>query len=102
MKIKPSIRKENISIAVTLLNPYIPDLTPVSLVKALENYNGKEELNQSEKILPPYKVSEACQLLQLSKPTIYRMLRDGELSRIKVGNSTRIPAEEIHKLALGY
>lgn len=45
-----------------------------------------------------YGTREAAEVLQVSMPTIYRMLKDGRLrySRI-VGNRVRIPAKQVEQ-----
>jgi excisionase family DNA binding protein len=45
-----------------------------------------------------YSPSEAEQLLGVSHATIYRLLRDGKLTAIKIGSRTGITAESIERL----
>lgn len=42
-------------------------------------------------------VSEAAERLSVSERTIYRLLEDRELERIKVGATTRIPESDIER-----
>lgn len=45
-----------------------------------------------------YKIDEVAQALGLGKTTIHKLLRDGELQKIKLGRSTLIPAESVEAL----
>lgn len=45
-----------------------------------------------------YKVNEVAAILGLGRTTIYRLISDGELQRIKIGSSTLIPAADIEAL----
>ena len=48
----------------------------------------------TEKLLTP---SEAQQLLRISKSTLYRLVRSGELPAVRVGGVYRIPMSELEK-----
>ena len=97
MKIRNSIKKEIIAAAVGMLSPFVEDLTPTKLIAALEAFEG-DNAKSAEHLEKPLTVAEACKLLSISKPTIYKMFRDGTLKKVKVRNSTRIPAAEIKRL----
>lgn len=45
-----------------------------------------------------YKIDEVAQALGLGKTTIHKLLRDGELQKIKLGRSTLISAESVEEL----
>jgi excisionase family DNA binding protein len=45
-----------------------------------------------------YRVNEVMSLTGLGRTTIYKLIGNGELGRIKVGSSTLIPAEDIKAL----
>lgn len=77
---------------VTMLRPYAPDLTVEKLEAAI---SSKPEQEQPEKLLTR---KEAAQLLNISIPTIDRMLRDGELSFRKIRRAVRIPLSTIRLL----
>lgn len=100
MKIKDQINPSIITAAVTLLSPSIPDLSPTRLIAALQTYDseGKEQDAVNARPRQPYTVAEVCKLFRISKPTVYRMAERGELTLLKLGRSTRIPAEDIEKL----
>lgn len=42
-----------------------------------------------------------CDATGLSRPTLYRMMRAGEIAFVKARRRTLIPATEIHKLLEG-
>lgn len=100
MKVKDSINTAIVSAAVAMLQIFVPDLTPTRLIAALQAYDskGNEQAEHNARPRQPFTLQEACQLLQISKPTIYRMARRGELTLTKIGHSTRICAEEMDKL----
>ena len=45
-----------------------------------------------------FTVNTFCEAIQTSRPTIYRMIRAGELFAYKVRNSTRIPFDELARI----
>ena len=45
-----------------------------------------------------YRVREAMNVTRLSRSTIYKLLETGQLSRVKIGSCTLIPAEEVDAL----
>ena len=47
-----------------------------------------------------YKIDEVAQALGLGTTTIHKLLRDGELQKIKLGRSTLISAESVKALLL--
>jgi len=100
MKVKDSINPAIVSAAVAMLQASIPELTPTRLIVALQSYDSenKEQADHNVRPRQPYTIKEVATLLQISKPTIYRMARRHEISLIKIGSSTRIAAEEVDKL----
>ena len=40
-------------------------------------------------------VKEACQILRVSKTTLYRIVRENELKAVKVRNSIRIKKDDL-------
>lgn len=42
-----------------------------------------------------YTVRQVAQLLSLTPPTVYRLVRDGELAGIRIGTSIRVPADAL-------
>lgn len=45
-----------------------------------------------------YKIDEVAQALGIGKTTIHKLLREGELQKIKLGRSTLILAESVDAL----
>ncbi len=42
-------------------------------------------------------IKEVCEYLNVSKPTIYRLIKEGKLKPIKIGRATRFDKEDIDK-----
>ena len=56
-------------------------------------------MEPDEKARPQFlTVNQAAKLLQLSRPSIYRLFKVGRLRQIKLGTSTRISLDEIINL----
>ena len=100
MKVRDSINPAIVSAAVAMLQAFVPDLSPTRLIAALQAYDseGKEQEAINARPRQPLKLSEASKLLTISRPTIYRMAKRGELTLTKIGCSTRICAEEVDRL----
>tara|TARA_R110000824_G_C15186648_1_gene674342 strand:+ start:1123 stop:1293 length:171 start_codon:yes stop_codon:yes gene_type:complete len=47
-----------------------------------------------------YKVNEVARILGLGRTTIYKLIEQGELRRIKIGASTLIAADSVDALLL--
>jgi len=45
-----------------------------------------------------YRVSEAAQLLRISRPSVYRLWKSGKVKPIKVGGRTVFPESELERL----
>jgi len=45
-----------------------------------------------------YKIEDVCELLQVSKITIYRWIKSGKITAYKVGKSYLFKVEDVHKL----
>lgn len=50
---------------------------------------------------PDLKIIDAARLLNVTTPTIYKLIHRGELHAYKVGRSTRITNESIQQLRNG-
>jgi excisionase family DNA binding protein len=100
MKIKNQINQSIITAAVAMLSPFIPDLSPTRLIAALQTYDseGKEQDILNARPRQPYTVAEVCKLFRISKPTVYSLAEKGDLTLLKIGRSTRIPADEVDAL----
>ena len=44
-------------------------------------------------------VPQAMRLLNLSRSTVFRLIRQGTLERVKIGASLRLPRDAVHRLA---
>ena len=45
-----------------------------------------------------HSIDETARLLGLSRDTIHRLIRDGELARVKIGSRTLVTTRSMHKL----
>lgn len=96
MKVKEEINEQVIAAAVSMLQPYAPDLTPTSLIEALENHNSA--VSNTPKVEKPMTRQEVSKLLGVSLVTINRYLNSDKLRRIKLsGRTVRIDPESIRK-----
>jgi len=95
-KVTPSV----IAAATGLLQPYCPELSPQSLVSALQEYqSGKAAPILAER---PLTRREAATLLQCSLNTVSRYLSAGKLRRITLTErSCRIDADSVRNLLAG-
>ena len=84
MQITNRITPAVIQAATAMLSPYVPEISPQSLIAALRAYKIGESPRgrQQEK---PYTRKEVADLLGLSVQTVYRMMKTGRLRRIQVG-----------------
>lgn len=105
MKITPQIPFEILNAVVTMLSPYVPDLSATVLLKALETYNEDNETaapKQNQRPQKPYTRQEAAELLGVAMPTIDRYMASGTLKRIHYSaHSVRITPDSVHKLMEG-
>jgi excisionase family DNA binding protein len=95
MQVKP-IPSNTLTATVTLLGPYVAELTPTSLVKALK---------QADSTAPdlPRMIDkhEAAKCLGLSWHSVVRMIKTGKIDGVKVGQQWRIPVDELRRFAAG-
>ena len=84
MQITNRITPAVIQAATAMLSPYVPEISPQSLIAALRAYKVGEspKARQQEK---PYTRKEVADLLGLSVQTVHRMMKAGRLRRIQVG-----------------
>ncbi len=45
-----------------------------------------------------YTIPEACQMLRVSRDTLYRMWKAGTIGCVKIGRHTYVPVSEIERL----
>ena len=102
MKIKNSIPATVIGAASSMLNAWCEELTPTTLVKAIENYQAgtaQAAVDGAEKMLTR---KQAAMILQTSLPTIYRLYKQGQLRFVHFGRrNVRIPSEDISAILAG-
>ena len=98
MKISNTIPKAVILAAVSLLSPFIKNITATNLINALQEYESDNKSEATTSLKRPYKISEVMEILQLTKPSVYKLIRTGKLTRIKLGSATRITADSVEKL----
>jgi len=105
MRTTNKITFEILNAATAVLSPYVLDLSPEMLLKALETYNEeKEELpaNHSQCPEKPFKREEAAEMLGLSISTIDRYLAQGKLKRIRYSShEVRVTPKSVYKLMEG-
>lgn len=51
----------------------------------------------SKKLL--FKVSRAAEMLDMSKSQLYKMIQQGSIRAVRIGQSVRIPAEVVREMA---
>lgn len=51
--------------------------------------------------LPDHTIQDICQVCQCSAPTVYSLIKSGQLKSYKVGRSTRITRESLEQLRQG-
>ena len=45
-----------------------------------------------------YKPEQLAELLQVSKPTVYKWAQEGRIEVVRIGRTVRIPAAEVERL----
>ena len=84
--------------AVTLLQPYCPELSPASLVEALKQHNAVTKTPKTTKTRPLTR-RQVAELLQISIASVNRRMKDGTLRAFKVGQrAVRIDPESVENL----
>ena len=82
MQIRQRVTPAVLAAATGLLQPFVPELSPQSLVAALRGHEPGDRHMQTEKQLTR---RQAAALLGVSIPTVDRYMRDGILRRVKIG-----------------
>jgi len=59
---------------------------------------GNSKTNKSGSLRQYFSVEEVCDYFSISNDTVYRLIREGLLPRIKIRSSTRISIKEVKKL----
>ncbi len=96
MHISQKIKPEIIAAAVGLLQPYIPQLSAHGLVNALASFENTED--KKEALETFLTIRQAADALQVSKPTVYRLIRENKIPLLKASKRlSRIPASAIRE-----
>lgn len=76
--------------AVAILSPYAPEITEQALLRALTAYED------TKAPLPSYvSLKAAASSLGVSRDTVLRMVRAGDLEAVKVRGQWRVPASAL-------
>ncbi len=88
--------------AAALLSPYLPELSPEMLLKALKTYHeDKEAIPAKHSQCPekPFTREAAAEMLGLSLSSIDRYMAQGKLKRIRYSShEVRIKPESVYAL----
>ena len=97
MQIRQKITPAVIAAATAMLQQYIPELSPESLIAALKNHDpGKVSTVIAER---PMTRQEAAALLAVSLNSVIRYMNVGLLKRIHIGGRTvRIDPQSVRDL----
>ena len=83
MKIKNGISPAILVAATSMLQQYIPDLTPTNLVAALKAFETAPDETAKrvtrQGVEKPYTCNEVCELLGVTRSTVGRYLKEGLL-----------------------
>ncbi len=98
MEIRQRITPAVIQAATGLLAPFIPEISPQTLIKALSDYDTGEK----SAFVKPLTRREAAAILGISMPTINRLLNAGTLRRIYItGRAVRVDPDSVKALLSG-
>ncbi|MBQ9502597.1 MAG: helix-turn-helix domain-containing protein [Lentisphaeria bacterium] len=99
MNIRKTITPSVLAAATGLLQPYVPELSPQSLVAALKVYETGQAAVIAEK---PLTRQEAAKLLAVSVNTVDRYIRHGLLAAVNMGpRLVRIDPQSVEALLHG-
>ena len=100
MQISKRIAPQVLTAATGMLQPFIPELSPESLVAALKNHETlKQDKFLAEK---PLTRQQAAALLSVSLPTLDRHIKSGILRASKIGpRAVRIDPASVRELLAG-
>lgn len=105
MKIKNGISPAILVAATSMLQQYIPDLTPTKLVAALKAFETADETAKRmtrQSVEKPYTCNEVCELLGVTRSTVGRYLKEGRLRGVRLSpRVTRIDPESVRAALSG-
>ena len=101
MQVSNQISPQIIAGAVGLLQPFVPDLSTQSLIAALKNTSGTSG-EKKPAVGEFLTINQAAKVLQISRPTLYRLIKAGKLPLIKASQRlSRIPADAVNAYLTG-
>jgi excisionase family DNA binding protein len=102
MRVRPVPTTVLRAIAI-LLSPYVHDVTEWKIVRALKEFDDAPPERPKGKPLPGQllKVTEVAERFHVSRYTVDRMLRRGELRCVRVGGQNRVPESEVISMVEG-
>lgn len=105
MKIKNGISPAILVAATSMLQQYIPDLTPTNLVAALKAFKTADETAKRmtrQSVEKPYTCNEVCELLGVTRSTVGKYLKEGRLRWVRLSpRVTRIDPESVRAALAG-
>jgi len=101
MELKNTITPAVLTAATSLLQPYAPDLSPTSLVRAIKAYKS-ETPTEANTISRPMTRKEVAELLGCSLQTVVRYMNEGKIQRIILSpRSVRIDRQSVQDFLAG-
>lgn len=104
MKIKNGISPAILVAATSMLQQYIPDLTPTNLVAALKAFETADGTAKRTRpgVEKPYTCKEVCELLGVTRATVGKYLKEGRLRGTRISpRVTRIDPESVRAALAG-
>lgn len=103
MELKNSITPSVLAAATSLLQPYAPDLSPSSLVKAIKAYQATATTTEANNaISKPMTRKEVAGLIGCSLQSVNRYLNEGKIQRIILSpRSVRIDRQSVQDFLAG-
>ena len=87
-----------LSAATMLLRGVYPEVNADGLKMALKGQAEKGSPKAEDRML---KVREFCSRCQISRPTLFRWLKEGRIAAFRLGGVLRVPESEIYRLVKG-
>ena len=105
MKIKTAmIAPEMLNAFASALSKAVPGITGTMLLKAIEDFVPEEDGEMKrrppgEELMKPMTIKEVGQFLGMSRSTIHRLMRRGQLRRIRVSSKlVRVDGKSVRQL----
>ena len=100
MQVRTTISPAILAATTSMLQAYIPELSPQSLIATIQNYRG-----EGERVSPPEKPltrHETAALLQVSLNSVNRYISQGRLRASKISKRlVRIDPQSVRDLLTG-